>query len=74
MPDIEMLTERQRAVLAHIVVDPDVWVAAANAAANVTDPQAALDAKVSRWAADYDAAVISEGENYKTRAQRDSQP
>jgi hypothetical protein len=70
MAQIETLADRQRAVLAHVVPDPDAWVVHANAAQNIPDPQAALVAKVARWEADYDAAVAAG--NYQTRAERDA--
>ena len=66
------LTTNERAVLAHVVVDPDAWWAHACATANVDEEQA-LAAKVARWQADYDAAALALGEAYQTRAQRDAE-
>jgi hypothetical protein len=63
-----MLTNEQRAVLAHIVVDPDEWAAHALA----TVGQAAIDAKVARWRPAYEAALAAEGVAYQTRAQREA--
>lgn len=65
------LTAEERAVLAHIVVDPDGWWAHANEAENVPDAEAALIAKVDRWRSAYEQSLSEEGENYKTRAERD---
>ena len=56
------LTDRQVAVLNHVVIDAQSW------ADSATEKQM-LD-KVARWSSNYDAAV-SAG-NYKTRAERDT--
>jgi|TARA_R100000808_G_scaffold1279_6_gene5998 hypothetical protein len=65
------LTQRQRDVLEHIVVDPDAWCVH-NLASCATEIEAAarLEAKVSRWAAAYDEAKDSS--DYLNRAQRDA--
>lgn len=63
------LTTNERAVLAHVVVDPDAWWAWAND--HHATPEASLAEKVTRWQADYDAAVLAQGANYQTRAQRE---
>jgi len=63
------LTANERAVLAHVVVDPDAWWTHANSVGKV-DAEAALAAKVARWQSDYDAAVAAGG--YQTRAEREA--
>ena len=65
------LTQRQRDVLSHVVVDPDDWQAH-NIASCATETEAAarLEAKVARWADTYDTAK-SDGD-YLNRAQRDA--
>lgn len=67
------LTSNERAVLAHVVTDPDAWWSHASSASNIDDAEAALAGKVSRWQSDYDAALAADGQNYKTRAQRDAE-
>ena len=70
MPKIGLLTDNERAVLAHVVISPDDWVAHANTATNIADPAAALQEKVSRWQAGYD---VAKGRGvYKTRAEREA--
>lgn len=64
------LSDRERAVLAHVVVDPDAWLAHAEAEFGADRARAALDAKVARWAGACDAAVAAQGEAYRTRAER----
>tara|TARA_R110000744_G_scaffold74043_1_gene148104 strand:+ start:1045 stop:1281 length:237 start_codon:yes stop_codon:yes gene_type:complete len=63
------LTANERAVLAHIVVDPDEWWTNANSVVKI-DHEAALGAKVGRYQSDYDDAAALDG--YKTRAERDA--
>jgi hypothetical protein len=63
------LTAEERAVLAHIVVDPDAWWAHAQQVHEAPEP--ALAQKVARWAPDYLACVEALGAGYKTRAQRE---
>lgn len=65
------MTDRERAVLAHKVVDPDEWYAHVCDTFGDAGGEAALDAKVERWADEYDAAVMAEGDAYMTRAERD---
>jgi hypothetical protein len=56
------LTERQLAVLNHVVTDGQVWADNAKVEAHVLT-------KVTRWESDYDTA-FAKG-NYQTRKQRD---
>lgn len=64
------LTDHQRAVLAHVVTDPDAWQAHNEAVASSPEIAAArLAEKVARWEPDYMAAKDAPG--YQTRAQRD---
>ena len=69
------LTGRERAVLAHIVVDADAWWAHVNSDSVRVDAEAALTEKVARWAPDHDAAeaAATSGAPYQTRAQRDAE-
>tara|TARA_R110000765_G_scaffold67804_2_gene130945 strand:- start:513 stop:731 length:219 start_codon:yes stop_codon:yes gene_type:complete len=69
------LTVNERAVLAHMVVDPDAWWAHANAkdgsdGKREIDHEVALAEKVTRWQADYDTALAAG--NYQTRAERET--
>lgn len=66
------LTDRERNVLAHVVIDPDAWLAGAIAGLGEDKAREALDAKVARWAPDYFQALQDEGANYKNRAARDA--
>ena len=70
------LTERERAVLAHVVVDPDAWwehccSCDGSDGQRALDHEACLSAKVARWGGEYDAAVALP--DYKTRAERDAE-
>ena len=60
------LTDEQRAVLAHVVVDPDAWVAHAEAEVG----ENAVTGKIARHSAAYDAAVALP--EYKNRVERDA--
>ena len=66
-----MLTEHQRAVLAHVVVSPEAWLAHVEAQFGVDQARAMLEAKVARWSDDF--AAESAKPDYKTRAQRDAE-
>lgn len=66
------MTDDQRAVLAHVVTDPDGWLAHAVDALGEDAAQSALEAKVSRWQADYLAALADEGGAYRPRAEREN--
>lgn len=66
------LTDDERAVLAHVVLDPDEWWEHANTAPNIPKPEAALAAKVAAWRPVYAAALAKDGANYKTRAQKEA--
>lgn len=65
------LSTYECAVLAHVVSDPDAWWTWAND--HHDDPEGAIAEKLTRWQADYDAAVLALGEAYQTRAQRDAE-
>lgn len=67
------MTSEQRAVLAHVVIDPDAWLAHAEDVGGEEAAQKALDAKVERWQADYESAVAIYGDEYLTRAEREAQ-
>jgi hypothetical protein len=70
------LTDRERAVLAHVVVDPDAWWSHCCSCDGTNgqraiDCEAALAAKVARWSGEYDTAVAQP--DYKTRAVRQAE-
>ena len=70
------LTDRERAVLAHVVVDPDEWWSHCcscdgSNGQRAIDCEAALAAKVARWSGEYDTAVAQP--DYKTRAVREAE-
>ncbi len=65
-----MLDTNQRAVLAHIVLDPDAWYANAVASLGQSAADAATAAKVAKYSAAYAAAVAAG--SYMNRAQRDA--
>jgi hypothetical protein len=64
------LTDNERNVLAHVVIDPDGWWTHANDVVKI-DEEEALAAKVARWQAPYDTASIDP--DYKTRAEREAE-
>jgi len=76
------LTTRERAVLAHVVVDSDEWIAHALAFWTAHPEGGAgraeaivcqhIAEKVAKHAGKYDAAVAADGEAYQTRAQREA--
>ena len=59
------LTDNERHVLAHVVVDPDEWWEHATERPKINE-EAALAAKVERHQADHDAECVKDG--YCTRA------
>ena len=63
------LTENESAVLAHVVLDPIGWWQHVNSVAKI-DSEAALAAKVAKNQRGYDEAVASDGDDYKTAAER----
>lgn len=65
------LSQNQRAVMAHVVVDPDAWLANVVAVMGEAKAAAALANKVSRWEPEYLKAKTDEGEMYQTRAERE---
>ena len=69
------LTDRESAVLAHVVIDPIAWwehVCSCDGSNGLRaiDGEAALAAKVARWGPQYDEAVAES--DYKTRGERES--
>lgn len=65
------MTADQRAVMAHVVMDPDAWLA--HAVATFGEEKAAqfLDEKVERHRDAYEAAAAQPG--YQTRAEREAE-
>jgi hypothetical protein len=61
------LTRNERAVLAHVVVDPDAWWDHATTWGKV-DEEKALSDKIARWQPSYDDA--KDDPAYETRANR----
>jgi len=66
----QTMTAEQRAVMEHVVVDADAWLAHAVAAFGAERAQEMLAAKVARWKPDADGARKRPG--YKARAARDA--
>jgi len=60
------LTQEDKSVLAHVVIDPDAWVEHALA----TVGEQAVRAKIERWKPDYLAK--KDLSDYKNRAERDA--
>lgn len=69
---IEM-TDDQRVVLAHVVVDPNAWLENAVKALGEEKATIALRDKVARWERSYREAKASQKDSYKTRAERDEE-
>ena len=64
------LTDNERCVLAHMVVDPDGWWEHATNWPKI-DEEAALAAKVARWKPSYDGDCHQP--DYKTRAVKEAE-
>ena len=64
------LTENERCVLSHVVVDPDAWWEHATNWAKI-DEETALAEKVARWKPGYDEECHQP--DYKTRAVRETE-
>jgi len=62
------LTTTERAVLAHVVLDPDTWWDHCQSATNIADPELALYGKVVKHYVKYLQA--SKDIDYKTRVER----
>ena len=67
------LTDDEREVLAHLVLDPDEWWTHCQTAPNILDSEQALKNKVERHRASYEQAKLLLLENYKTRAELETQ-
>ena len=65
------ITQEQRDVLAHKVVDPQAWADHAEATFGLEKATKMLEDKVARWKPEHDAKV-SAG-NYKNRVQKDAE-
>ena len=66
------LTQEQRNVLAHIVVNPDTWQAHNEATAkDIAEAKARLNAKIEKWQPIYEAEKVQLGVRYKDRAARE---
>jgi hypothetical protein len=66
------MTKEQRDVLAHVVADPDAWMAHAVATFGQETAERFLQDKVARWRDAYLLARSREREGYADRAQRDA--
>ena len=66
-----VITEEQRAVMAHVVVDPDAWIDHAVATFGEAMAAVFLENKVARHRAYYEEKSAAPG--YKTRAERDAE-
>lgn len=67
------MTLEQRNILAHVVIDPDTWLAHVIAEFGLNRAQKAFEAKIVRWKPVYELAKLNEGVNYKTRAVRQAE-
>ena len=69
------LTDRERLVLSHVVMDPNAWwehaCAWAAVGSRALDAEGALANKVARWGPDYDAKLAAG--NYKNRVTRQAE-
>lgn len=63
------MTNHQRAVLAHVVIDPDAWLANATSTLGPAFAAEALEQKVARWQPEY--LVASANPAYASRAGRE---
>jgi hypothetical protein len=61
------MTDDQRAVLAHVVVDPDEWLEHAIVVLGEDKAASALQDKVVRWEPHYISSKAKDGKKYKTR-------
>lgn len=66
------MTRDQKDTLAHIVIDPDAWMAHAVSVFGQAQAEQFLSDKVARWRPLYESDKATRGANYKTRAQRDA--
>jgi hypothetical protein len=66
-----IMTTEQRAVMAHVVIDPDKWLADAVDTLGETRATVALAKKIARWQPSYDQAASQPG--YLPRADRPEQ-
>jgi N-acetylmuramoyl-L-alanine amidase CwlA len=60
-----IITQRQKDVLHHVVKDAQAWADHAEATAGPEKAKANVEAKVAKWAGEYDAEVAAG--NYKSR-------
>lgn len=67
---MELSTE-DRAVLAHVLPDPDAWVANALTRLGEDVGTQAITDKIAKYRQAYLDALATEGEAYQTRAERD---
>ncbi len=67
------MTEEQRAVLAHVVIDPDAWYDHAISVFGRQKARECLVEKVDRWRPSYEDALAQEGAGYRARAEREAQ-
>ena len=70
------LTDRERLVLAHVVLNPDSWWAHASSrdgsdGTRIIDGESALANKVARWGPEYDTALAAG--DYKNRVVRQAE-
>jgi hypothetical protein len=63
------MTNEQREVLAHVVLDPEAWEAHAIETFGAERAAEMLAAKVARWRGNYEAAKVVA--NYKPRRKRE---
>lgn len=69
MSEIYVPTEEDKKVLAHVVVDPDAWIAHALEYGN----DKSIKAKIETWRLVYESEKTKLGDAYQNRAQREKQ-
>ena len=66
------LTTNERAVLAHVVMDPDAWwTHVSSDGKRKLDAEKCLSGKVDKYQSEYDTALAAG--NYQTRAQKEAE-
>ena len=72
------LTTNERAVLAHVVLDPGAWWEHVQSrdgsdGKRKLNAEACLGAKVQKYSGEYETALARDGADYQTRAEREEE-
>jgi len=72
------LTTNERAVLAHVVIDPVAWWEHVQSkdgsdGKRALNAEACLAVKVQKYSGEYEAALARDGADYQTRAEREEE-